>query len=201
MTKIFLEISTKLKFLWRKPKVILVAGEKRKPIKEAIEQVLKQYSRARKDTSLFEADLKGEKEIEKFKFLAKKSSLFVLVVGYLSDFPKERENIEELVKILPPQSRLVLNFDEEAIKGIKSKANLEETTFGFEEGADFRASDINFSDGANFKINYKGNAVPVWLEKVFEKERISSVLAAVCVAAIFDLNLVEISQALKNYRP
>ena len=41
--------------------------------------------------------------------------------------------------------------------------------------------------------------MPVWLEGIFGKEQIYSALAAVCVGEILDLNLVEISQALKDY--
>lgn len=200
MNKIFL-IFNKLKFFWRKPKVILVAGKERKAAKEAIYQVLKSHFRIGKEILIFDADLKNKKEIDKFKFLAEKSPLFVLAISRLADNSEERKNIEELVKTLPPQSRLVLNFDDQQVREIESKADSEKMTFGFEEGADLRASDINLNGDANFKINYKGNTVPVWLEKVYDKEQIYSVLAAVCVATILDLNLVETSQALKNYRP
>ncbi|GAI57101.1 unnamed protein product, partial [marine sediment metagenome] len=113
---------------------------------------------------------------------------------------------------------LILNFDDETAREIKTETIAHSLTFGFQEGADFQASDIKYqtsegseggkegkaifdlNTGVNFKINYKGNIVPVWLEKLFGKEQIYSALAAVGVGVIFDLNLVEISQALKNYQ-
>ena len=124
---------------------------------------------------------------------------------------EKNEKIEELAKTIPTQGFLVLNFDDEAVRKIADIANLKTLTFGFQEGADFRVSDVKFNGrdassscqtreepvlGTNFKINYKGNTVPVWLEKLFGKEQIYSALAAATVGVIFDLNLVEISQAL-----
>ena len=47
---------------------------------------------------------------------------------------------------------------------------------------------------------YKGNIVPIWLEYVSGKDQIYSALAAAVVGVIFDLNLVEISQVLKEYK-
>lgn len=111
---------------------------------------------------------------------------------------KTRE-IRKLAKSLPSHGYLILNFDDETVREIKDETNLKEITFGFQEGADFRATDIKLNSGTNFKINYKGNVVPVWLEKLFGKEQIYSALAAAVCGTIFDLNLVEISQALKNY--
>lgn len=184
----------------KKPKIVLVVGEGRRSTKEAIEQALKSRFPWGK-ILFFEADSKDKKEVEDFKFLARKTSLFVLVASRFGNGLEERKNIEELIKILPSQSQFVLNLDDQRVREIESKINSEKMTFGFEEGADLRASDINLSDGANFKINYKGNSVPVWLEKSVSREQIYPILAAVCVGIIFDLNLVEISQTLKNYQP
>ncbi len=202
---------SKIKFIWKKPKVIIIAGEGRAGAKEAIEEVLRQHFKVGKEIFVFEADLRRDRDIKKFKFLLKNSSLPVLVVTDVDDiffekdfFVGEREKTEEirkLAKILPPAGHLVLNFDDETVREIKAQTNLKETTFGFGEGSDFRVSDIKLNSGTNFKINYRGNVVPIWLEKLFGKEQIYSSLAAVAVGNIFGLNLVEISQALKNYQP
>jgi len=95
---------------------------------------------------------------------------------------------------------LILNFDDETVRELKTETIAHPLTFGFQEEADFRASDIKLNSGTNFKINYKGNIVPIWLEKLFGKEQIYSTLSAVSVGVIFNLNLVEISQALKDYQ-
>ena len=131
-------------------------------------------------------------------------------------FAGEREKTEEirkLAKMIPVQNWLILNFDDETVREIADVTNLKTLTFGFQQGADFQASDIKLNGrdassareagepvlGTNFKINYKGNIVPVWMEGVFGKEQIYSALTAVCIGTILDLNLIEISQALKNY--
>lgn len=205
-----MDIITKFKFFWRKPKVIIVTGEGRACAKEAIFQVLKPYFEIEREILLLETDLRDSTIIEKLKFLIKHSSLPILVVTQVGDIPPdkiffagEKEKtleIRKLAKSLPIYGYLILNFDDETVREIKDETNLKELTFGFQEGADFRATDIKLNSGTNFKINYKGNIVPIWLEKLFGKEQIYSALVATAVGTIFDLNLVEISQALKNYQ-
>jgi len=202
-----MSLLNKIKFILKKPKVVIVTGEGRNCAKEAIYQVLKQYFKIDKEILIFETDLK---EIEKFKFFVNKSSLPILVVTQVGDIPfdkdffaGEREKtlaIRKLAKVMPAYGFLILNFDDETVREIKDETNLKEITFGFQEGADFQATDIKLNTGTNFKINYKGNIVPVWLEKLFGKEQVYSALVATAVGTIFDLNLVEISQALKNYQ-
>ncbi len=197
-------IFRKIKFFLKKPKVIIVTGEGRTCAAEAISKVLKQGLETDKKVLVFETDLENQK---KFEFLIRKSSLPILIVTRVGDIPPDKDffagdrgktaKIRELAKIMPAQGYLLLNFDDETVREIKSEAHT--LTFGFQERADFRASDIKLNTGVNFKINYKGNIVPVWLEKLFGKEQIYSALAAAGVGVIFDLNLVEISQALKNY--
>ena len=59
----------------------------------------------------------------------------------------------------------------------------------------------NFKNsGLNFKLNFDGSAVPIWLHQVYGKLHIYSALAAAAVGLIFKLNLIEVSQALKEYK-
>lgn len=106
----------------------------------------------------------------------------------------------ELAKILPPKSWLVLNYDDETVREIDDITNLKTFTFGFSERANFWVSNIKLNRGTNFKVNYKGSVVPFWLEGIFGKEQIYGALAAVAVGIIFGKNLVEISQALREYK-
>jgi len=204
---------SKLKFILKKPKVIIVIGEGRSCAKEAIFQVLKPYFKIGQELFLFETDLTNYPGGEKFKFLVRKSSLPVLVVTHVGDIPFDKDffdgdkkktvQIRELAKILPVYGYLILNFDDETVREIKDSnpptAPSHIITFGFQEGGDFRATDVKLNHGTNFKINYKGNIVPVWLEGLFGKEQTYSALSAAAVGMVFGLNLVEISQALKNY--
>ena len=204
-----MDFLSKIKFLLKKPKVIIVTGEGRGCAREAIFQVLKPYFEIGKNILLFETDLTDYPNREKFKFLVRNSPLPILVVTQVGDIPPDKNffagekektvEIRKLAKSLPPYGYLILNFDDETVREIKAETNLKEITFGFQEGADFQATDIKLNTGTNFKINYKGNTVPLWLEKLFGKEQIYSALAGAVCGTIFDLNLVEISQALKNY--
>jgi len=106
------------------------------------------------------------------------------------------EETQKLVKMLPNQGYLILNFDDEMIRGIKKESSARILTLGLQSGSDFQASDIKLNTGTNFKINHEGDIVPIWLKKLYEKEQIYSVLAGVAVGTIFDLNLIEISQTL-----
>lgn len=204
-----MNIFSKIKFLIHKPKIVIVTGLGRKCAREAVFQVLKHNFRIGKDVLIFETDLKDKKESEELKDLVKGSSLSVLIVTHSGQIPfdrdyfaAERETTKEILdfaKSLPSQVLLVLNFDDETIREIGDVTNLKTCTFGFQEGADFKASDINLNGGTNFKINFRGSIVPVWLEGLFGKEQIYSALVAACAGEIFDFNLVELSQALRNY--
>jgi UDP-N-acetylmuramoyl-tripeptide--D-alanyl-D-alanine ligase len=52
--------------------------------------------------------------------------------------------------------------------------------------------------GISFKLEYAGSVVPVVLRNVFGKAQAYAAAAGACVGLIFDLNLVEISEALSN---
>ena len=196
----------KLIFLLKKPKVVIITGNGRQTAKEAIYQVLNQHLKVEKEILVFEV---GDKEIKKFEFFLKNSPRAILVITHIGDIPYdkeffagEKEEVKEvtlLAKTLPAQTNLILNFDDETVREINDITNLKTLTFGFGEKADLRASDVRLNMGINFKVNYKGNIVPVWLEKLFGKEQIYAGLSAAAVGTIFGLNLVEISQALKNY--
>lgn len=189
-----MSIFSKLSFLFKKPKVVIVVGEDRKATKNLIHQVLKKYLKIDKDVFIFESELENNEEVEKIKFLMKKSKLPILVAT--STVKNEEINqFLELKKFLPKEGFFVFNFDDELKIDDEDKTNC--LSFGLKEGADFMASDINVDEETNLKINYKGNVVPVWL-KGEGTDKIYSALAVACVGTILDLNLVEISQGLKD---
>jgi len=220
----------KLIFSLQKPKIIIVTGKGRACAAEAIYQVLKQSLKVRKISDSKLPFIKRDEilifvplDIKHLTGLIRNSQLPILVVTHFGDIPfdrdynpptalppsagpffaREKEDQKEilnLAKILPSHSPLILNFDDETVREIKDLTNLKTLTFGFQEGADFRVTDIRLNFGTNFKLNFEGNIVPIWLEKVFSKEQIYSALVACAIGVKFGLNLVEISQALKNYQ-
>ncbi len=184
----------------------MVTGQGRKTAVEAVFDVLKQYFKVGEDILIFEST---DEEIKRFEFFLRKSPKASVIVTNVGDIPFDRDyfggekekikNTLKLVETLPAQTNLILNFDDETVREIDDLTNLNTLTFGFQLGADFKASDVKFNGGTNFKVNYKGNVVPVWLEKIFGKEQIYSALCATAVATVLGLNLVETSQSLKNY--
>ena len=222
-----MNIFKKIIFLWKKPCVILVTGKGRSCAAEAIFQVLKSHFRVKKISNgvfplvndkdkilIFETDFDKSSKVsfvKNFKFLLKKSKLPILLVTHVGEIPADKEFfagekketflMRKMAEILPVQGFLILNFDDETVREIKNETVTRSFTYGFQKGADFRATDININlEGTNFKINYEGNIVPFWLRNLFGKEQIYSVLPAIAVGIVKDINLVEIFQALKSYQ-
>jgi len=213
-------IFNKLKFLLKRPRVIVITGNSRQTAKEAIFQLLKPYFKMEKDSNppkdgssrfagsprvpttlppkgrapILILELEEEK-VKDLTFYLKNSKKAVLVIT-----PGVKE-MASFAKKLPPKTNLIFNFDfdNEIIRELKDMTGLNTLTFGFQEGADLRVTDINLNQETNFKINYQGNIVPVWLGGILGKEQIYDTLAAASCGTILDLNLVQISQALKNY--
>lgn len=221
---------TKIIFLWKKPKVVVIIGKDSSKAAEAIFRVLVR-SFAVKKISLssginFESILRtdiliAQSESDDFAgmdFLIKNSGFPILIVSHFTEIsswnsvnPVWPEKAGKLAEIIPESGCLILNFDDETIRGLKNKARARVLTIGFKKNADLTASDVfetrapsisekdkAVCNGTNFKVNYKGSIVPIWLNNLFGKESIYAALAAVGTGVFFDLNLVEISQALKK---
>jgi len=201
-------IFSKIKFFFRKQKVIVITGKTRKSVFNVLEQILSLRFKIGKDVLLFETE---DKKISDYEFFLKNSKDAVLIVSNIGDIPYEIDffagerdlikNTKELIKDLPENVNLILNFDDETVRELGDSKKMKTSTFGLQKEANFQATNIKTNVGTNFKINYKGKIIPVWLEKTFGKEQIYSSLAASCVGTILGLNLIEISEALKNYKP
>jgi len=123
------------------------------------------------------------------------------VLGSSSKIEKEILFVDDVEKVnFSDKKYLVLNFDDgmSNIRKFKEKTGLQILTFGFKEGADFQATDIKINGDTNFKINYQGKIVPIWLQGTKSHEEIYSVLTAIAIGTALNLNLVEISQSLKE---
>lgn len=199
------QIMNKIEFFFKRPKVVVITGEARETLKQAVLQVLGQRFKVGEDFLIVDKD---------FEFFLKYSKLPVLAASHIGKYHPEKEvfageeqqalEIYKIAEALPFYGYSVLNFDDETIRDIKNKSKAHSLTFGLGQRADIRATDIvlkqfpNF--GTNFKINYHGKIVPVWLKNLFGKENIYAALGGVAVGQIFGLNLVQISEALKKYQ-
>ena len=105
----------------------------------------------------------------------------------------------------------VLNADDEKVLAMRPRAAAEVMAFGFNEGADVRGVEFHvaqewekgflLSKGVNFKIQHKGSIVPVFLPEVAGTQQAYAALAGAAVGLKYGLNLLEIAEALRNYRP
>lgn len=157
--------------------------------------------------------------MQQLKLLIPLLSSTILVITHLGEFHPDYEvfageeneaaKVTELARYLPSLDFAVLNYDDETVRDIKNKTLAHSLTFGLGVRADFQASDILVSQkgsngktqkGVNFKINYRGNTIPVWLNGLFGREQVYASLVAASVSTIFALNLIEVSEALKEYR-
>lgn len=184
----------KIIFLFKRPPVIIIAGKDRVPTAKIISQFLKHQGLS---FNIFESALSEEKDIKKLSFLFWRSRLPVLVITRLES-ERESVRIRKLAEKLASRGFLILNFDDDQTRALSG--NLGNClTFGFYKKADLQATDVYMNSGdVNFKIDYQGNIVPFWLKNVFEKEEIYNILAAVAMGIILNINLVEISQALRK---
>ena len=206
---------SKVNFSLKRPKIIIIIGNDRVCATEAVYQALGENLKVKKITDkedlpflkkdeilIFQTSFPDISCFKKLEFLIKKSSLPILIITHLTDtsLSTKTQEIAELIKALPIFGYLVLNSDDEAVREINGFSNLNALTFGLREASGFQASDIKINDGINFKLNYKGNIIPVRLPYLFEKEQIYPILAVFCVVIILNLNLIKITENLKNYK-
>lgn len=204
---------------FRKPRVIIVTGNSSSLVTETILQVLSQKLQIRR-ASIQNTPFVKKNEIliiesrteylKSLDFLIRNSKSPILLITNLSDIPvntisfagdkKAIEDILQFTKILPRDSELIFNFDDEDLKEIKNSLDFKITTYGFRDGSDFLASDIKHNHVTNFKLNYQGNSVPVWLDSPAQKEHIYNVLAIIAISTILNLNIIEVSQILKGIK-
>jgi UDP-N-acetylmuramoyl-tripeptide--D-alanyl-D-alanine ligase len=112
-----------------------------------------------------------------------------------------------LIEFLPAAGFAILNSDDEAVYNLKDRTRAHLMTFGYGRGADIRITGFETQSegdrpiGISFKIEYGGSFVPVRLSGVFGRAQGYAAGAAACIGLVFGMNLVKISEALKNYKP
>jgi len=205
------------------PKIIVVAGKSADVTAEAVFCVFKKYFKAVKTKNpgwkdvllkrimIVEAD---KNNLGKISFFMKKSKSPILIAANSGDIPPDRDFFSaekeeaelalSLAEKMDGKGILVLNFDDETVREMKDRLNIPAFTFGLQEGADFQATDISLTTkpffGTNFKLNFKGRSIPIWLVNIFGKEQIYAALASAAAAEISGLNLIEVSESLKDYQ-
>ncbi len=110
-----------------------------------------------------------------------------------------------LVKALNPSGMLILNADDERVLTLREKTKAKSITYGFSEGAMFRASNMQIAyqdglpTGTTFKLEYDGNVFPVTMHGVLGVQPVYSGLASLAVGTYLKLNIIESIELLAGY--
>lgn len=135
--------------------------------------------------------------------------------GSIGNIQKEKGG---LLSNLGKKDWAIINGDDEKALQTEKMTSARVFTFGFNEKADVRAIEVSFSfadifcsngnkknmsniSGISFKLKYNGSAVPVLLPGIISYSAVYAALAATAVGLVYELNLIEISQALRSFIP
>jgi len=130
-------------------------------------------------------------------------------VEFFESPEKVAEEKKTMVKSLDREGIAILNYDDERVRKMTSDLEAKVMTFGLNEKADIKATNYelkllfekeNVSE-LNFKLDFKGSSVPAKLINVLGTQHLYSALAGAAVGIILNMNLVEISQAIKEIVP
>lgn len=116
-----------------------------------------------------------------------------------------------LVEALPPSGTAILNMDDDFVQEFTEYAEGKVVGYGIRsqqaqvsaiEVREYLAHDnLEECGGISFKILCDGSVVPMRLRNVLSSSHIYAALAAVTVGRAFEMNMVEISNALLRYAP
>lgn len=107
----------------------------------------------------------------------------------------------KLIKELSSEECAILNGDDPAMSNLKGKTKAKIITFGFSEGNDLMASNYRLnSKGITFKIDYKGNIVPIRMPEVLGRQNVFVALAAIAAGLSQNLNLIEMAETLSKFK-
>ncbi|MFW0837709.1 MAG: UDP-N-acetylmuramoyl-tripeptide--D-alanyl-D-alanine ligase [Candidatus Komeilibacteria bacterium] len=121
--------------------------------------------------------------------------------GDLATVAKEKGMI---ISHLADSNWAIINRDNEMAWQQRSRTKAQVISYGIKKQADFRASDINISwrqgkIGLSFKLSYQGTILPIFVPEIISEQQVYALLAAAAIGIIYDMNLVEIGQALQDY--
>lgn len=127
---------------------------------------------------------------------------------YFASKEKLRQEKAKLIKNIKKFGYAIINYDNEDSRKSINESRAKVITYGLYEKANLRAREIRFSfekisenflQGINFKIIYDGAATPVLLPNVLGVNAVYAALAGVSAGIALGMNMVEISQSLRNF--
>ncbi|MAF13837.1 MAG: hypothetical protein CMI53_03020 [Parcubacteria group bacterium] len=113
----------------------------------------------------------------------------------------------ELIKALSKTGQAVLNYDDKLVHQMSNQTKAKIIFFGLNQKADVNATkidsggDVNDIKGLSFKLKVNDTVMPVLLPKIFGQHLISSILAAIAVGSIYNLDAYTVVDSLKKFTP
>ena len=149
----------------------------------------------------------------------KTDAVIITAIGetpaHIEFFNSRKHLIEEksiLIKTLKKDGLLILNADDESVLEMKTATKNITTTYGFKDGADILGSgdSIYYNDsgepdcagrpeGIIFRVDEGGKSFPVVIDGVFGRNHVYASLAAITLASALKFNMLDATNALKNY--
>ena len=140
------------------------------------------------------------------------------VVTFLPDMPVHVEffaSAEEVIKekmflaqAVPAVGKVLVNADDKNVASHLDGIKAEILTFGFNNQADYQAeapsvlyNENGLPNGLTFKFEHNGKSLPVRVGGVIGEHQIYPVLAALAMGDSLDVNVIEMIEVLKDYKP
>jgi len=129
-------------------------------------------------------------------------------IEYFETIDKIKKEKSKLITNLNKKGLAVINYDNEKSREIINLSKEKVLSYGFDEKADVRAEEIKFKFdykntgffGINFKLRYMGSVVPIFINGSIGYHLIYASLVAAIIGREFDMNLLEISEALRDFK-
>lgn len=133
-----------------------------------------------------------------------------LGTAHLEFFPSREALHQEklrLAEAVSGEGMVIYNYEDEKLRQAVQALSVKIWGYGFTEGADIRAEHLSFNfsglpenRGVTFKLVSAGSVVPVFIPGVVSRPAVLAALAGAAVGLSYDMNALEISQALKNFQ-
>ena len=127
---------------------------------------------------------------------------------YFASKEKLRQEKAKLIENIKKFGYAIINYDNEGSRKSINESRSKVITYGLDEKSNLQACEIRFSfeeagknflQGINFKIIYDGAATPVLLPNVLGVNAIYAALVGVATGIALGMNMIEISQSLRNF--
>ena len=137
-------------------------------------------------------------------------------VSHLEFFRDEKQILKEKAKMIsqiPAGGIGIINYDNFYLRNFKKVSKTPLFSYGTRQGADVQAEDlkigyaqglgegVSMAQGTSFRVRYKTIYLPVSLPNIISEAQVLSALSAISVGIQLGMNLVEITENLRDFSP